>query len=86
MYTFELKKKLNKKLNKLSKKDNFSYKIIFKKILQIAENPQLCKPLKNRLKNKRRAHIGHFVLVYEINEEINRIVFLDFDHHDNIYE
>jgi len=34
----------------------------------------------------RRVHIGKsFVLVFEIVENENKVIFLDFDHHDNIY-
>ena len=86
MFTYDLDNKLIFKFKKIAKKNPMLYDIIFKKIKQIIKNPHLCKPMKNKLKNKRRAHIGHFVLVYEINEEIRRIVFLDFDHHDNIYD
>ncbi|MCK5039797.1 MAG: type II toxin-antitoxin system RelE/ParE family toxin [Candidatus Aenigmarchaeota archaeon] len=86
MFAYDLDDKLIFKFKKIAKKNHLLYDMIFKKIKQITKNPQLCKPLKNRLKNKRRAHIGHFVLVYEIDEEISRIVFLDFDHHDNIYD
>ena len=83
MYDYEIKKCIDRKLKKLVKKDKLLYIAIQKKIIQIAENPYLGKPLKNVLKNKRRAHVGHFVLIYEINE--NKIIFLDFEHHDSVY-
>ncbi len=50
------------------------------------ENPYLGKPLRNVLKNKRRVHIGPFVLIYEINEKEKEIVLLKFEHHDKVYK
>lgn len=37
---------------------------ILKKILQLAEHPQLGKPLSNLLKNKRSIHVGKYRVVY----------------------
>ncbi len=38
------------------------------------------------MKGMRRVHIGKsFVLVFEIIEKENKVIFLDLDHHDNIY-
>ncbi len=82
-YISDIEDKLISKLKKLVKKDKLLYLLVHKKIIQIAENPYLGKPLKNVLKGKRRVHIGHFVLIYELKE--NKIIFLDFKHHDNVY-
>ena len=30
-------------------------------------------------------NIGHFVLVFKFIQSENKIIFVDFDHHDNIY-
>jgi len=57
-----------------------------KKILQVAENPYLGKPLHGKLKGKRRVHIGHFVLIYDREEKERRVIFLDFTHHDEAYK
>ncbi len=39
------------------------------------------------MKGLRRVHIDKsFVLVYEIIEADNKVIFLDFDHHDKIYK
>ncbi|HTR45490.1 MAG TPA: type II toxin-antitoxin system RelE/ParE family toxin [Thermodesulfovibrionales bacterium] len=86
MYSFEIKEGLEKSLRKLAGKDKRHYQTVVKKILQIAENPTIGKPLRNVLKGKRRVHIGHFVLVYEVNEEKKMISFLDFEHHDDAYK
>lgn len=69
MYAFEIKEELEKSLQKLAKKDTQLYEAVTKKILQIAENPTIGKPLRNVLKGKKRVHIGHFVLIYEVNDK-----------------
>ncbi|MEK9209432.1 MAG: type II toxin-antitoxin system RelE/ParE family toxin [Patescibacteria group bacterium] len=70
-------------IRRLQKKNKTLYDRLNKKIIEIANNPHLGKPLRNVLKNRWRVQIGSFVLVYRINE--NEIRFLDFDHHDRIY-
>lgn len=55
-----------------------------KQTLKIVKETSLGKPLRNVLKNRRRVHIGSFVLIYEIYG--NEIRLLDFDHHDRIYK
>ena len=86
MYEYEIKDRLSKKLQKVSKKDHVLYEAIMKKILQIADNPYLSKPLHGKLKGKRRVQIGHFVLIYGIDEKEHRVIFLDFTHHDEAYK
>lgn len=86
MYKYEIKGKLDKKLQKISKTERTLYSAIVKKIEQIAENPHLGKPLRKVLKGKRRVHIGHFVLIYEINDKEHKLIFLDFAHHDEVYK
>ena len=86
MYEYEIKDRLSKKLQKVAKKDRVLYEAIMKKILQIADNPYLSKPLHGKLKGKRRVHIGHFVLIYGIDEKERRVIFLDFTHHDEAYK
>ncbi|MGB7531602.1 MAG: type II toxin-antitoxin system RelE/ParE family toxin [Halobacteriota archaeon] len=86
MYEYEIKDRLSKKLQKVSKKDRVLYESIMKKILQIADNPYLSKPLHGKLKGKRRVQIGHFVLIYGIEGKERRVIFLDFTHHDEAYK
>ena len=53
---------------------------------EILENPQHYKPLQHDMKGLRRVHIDKsFVLVFEIVENEKKVIFMDFDHHDNIY-
>jgi YafQ family addiction module toxin component len=85
-YDIEIGDKLRKKLEKLKKRDKSVYNAIIKKTLQIADNPYLSKPLHGNLKGKRRVHIGHFVLIYGIDEKERRVFFLDFTHHDEAYK
>ena len=86
MYSFEIKDELEKSLRKLAKRDNQLYEAVTKKILQIAENHVIGKPLRNVLKGKKRVHIGHFVLIFSVDDKERRVTFLEFDHHDNVYK
>ena len=86
MYSFEIKEELEKSLQKLAQKDKRHYQSVVKKILQIAGNPEMGKPLRNVLKGRRRVHVGHFVLIYEVDEKNKRVIFLDFEHHDRAYK
>ena len=87
MRKFEVSDKLKGILNKLSKKDRALYDQIIKKIGEIVHSYDIehYKNLRYDMKNSKRAHIGHFVLVFQFDENDNRILFDDFDHHDNIY-
>lgn len=86
MYTFEIKEGLEKSLRTLAKKDKQLYEAVIKKTLHIAENPTVGKPLRNVLKGKRRVHIGHFVLIYEVDDSRQKVIFLEFEHHDKAYK
>lgn len=86
MYSFEIKEGLEKSLRKLAQKDKRHYQSVVKKILQIAGNPEMGKPLRNVLKGRKRVHVGHFVLIYEVDEKNKRVIFLDFEHHDRAYK
>ena len=86
MYIFEIKEGLEKSLRKLTKKDRQLYEAVTKKILQIAENPTVGKSLRNVLKGKRRVHIGHFVLIYEVDDKEEKVTFIEFEHHDKAYK
>lgn len=79
-YTDDFKKDV-----KTIKSDFELQKRLTTKIEEIAENPYHYKPLRNVLKNKRRVHIGSFVLIFEILEEDKIVVFNTFKHHDDAY-
>jgi len=86
MYSFEIKDELEISLRKLAKKDKLLYEAVTRKILQIAKNPAIGKPLRNVLKGKKRVHIGHFVLIFSVDDKENKITFHAFEHHDNAYK
>jgi mRNA-degrading endonuclease RelE of RelBE toxin-antitoxin system len=48
------------------------------------DNPDHYPPKKYNLKGKRGAHVGSFVIVFEIKS--NDVVFLRFKHHDYAYD
>jgi len=88
MYNFDISEHLQKILSKLSKKDKYLYNQILKKIDEIihSENVEHYKNLRYNMKDTKRIHIGHFVLIFQYKKEENLILFDDFDHHDNIYK
>lgn len=81
-YAF-LSERLKKILKKLKKKDRQALNQIEEQIEKILQNPEVGKPLRYDMKHLRRVHVGSFVLVYKIIG--NEIRFLDFDHHDKVY-
>ena len=88
MRKFDIEEKLHKTLQKISKKDNKRYEIIWKKIREIvnSENVEHYKNLKFPLNNFKRVHIDKsFILIFKYDKTNNKLYFYDFDHHDKIY-
>lgn len=87
MYSYEVIPSLQKVLNKLSKKDKSLYEQVLGKIEEIINSSDVehYKNLKYSMKDKKRVHIGHFVLVFSFIKEETKIKFLDLQHHDKIY-
>ncbi len=88
MYNYEIVPDLKRILNKLSKKDKQTYEQVIKKINEVINSFEVehYKNLRYELKDKKRVHIGDFVLIFKFIKEENKIIFLDFDHHDKIYK
>jgi YafQ family addiction module toxin component len=88
MYEFEISEELITKIKKLSKKDKPLHEQLLKKINEITNSSDIehYKNLRYNLKDSKRVHIGHFVLVFQFDKPNNKINFDDFDHHDNIYK
>ena len=88
MRSYEIKPSLQKILDKLSKKDKQAYEQVLKKIEEIINSYDIdhYKNLRYDMKDSKRVHIGHFVLVFRFDKNGNIISFDDFDHHDNIYK
>ena len=65
MREFEIKLGLLKKLKKLFKKDKISYESVMNKIQEVIGSGEVehYKNLRYDMKDSKRVHIGHFVLV-----------------------
>ena len=87
MYNFKLSKELERVLDKLIKKDKELYEQVLKKIDEVINSSDIehYKNLKYDFKDRKRAHVGHFVLTFTFDKQTNLILFQDFEHHDNIY-
>lgn len=83
-YKAVISPKLDEILKKHKKKNPQIVNEVKYQIDKIVRFPEFEKPLRHDMKHQRRVHIGSFVLVYEIIGE--EICFLDFDHHDKIYQ
>lgn len=76
--------KFEKVITKLKKKNLTFFNQLVSQMEKAVRIPNIGKPLRYTLKNRRRLHVGSFVLVYEFyNGELR---FIDFDHHDKIYK
>ena len=86
MYSYELRKSVEKIFFKLAKKSPMQMLIIEDKIKEIVQNPQHYKNLRKPLNHLKRVHIDKsFVLVFSVDENKKHIVIEDYDHHDKIY-
>ena len=88
MYNYKISEKLQEIMLKLSKKDKSLYEQLLKKIEEVIYSYDVdhYKNLRYNMKNSKRVHIGHFILVFQFDKKNNEIKFDDFDHHDNIYK
>ena len=66
------------------KKDKVLLERLSKKIEEILQNPEHYPEKRYTLKGKRSAHIGSFVILFEIKS--NEVIFYKFKHHDFVYE
>ena len=87
MYSYELRKSVEKIFFKLAKKNSKQLMIIEKKIQEIRENPQHYKNLRKPLQHLKRVHIDKsFVMVFSVDENKKHIIIENYDNHDNIYK
>tara|TARA_Y100000296_G_scaffold71880_1_gene87750 strand:+ start:388 stop:657 length:270 start_codon:yes stop_codon:yes gene_type:complete len=88
MRDFEIKPELDRILKKLFKKDKNLHDRILKKIDEIINcyNVESYKNLRYNMKESKRVHIGHFVLIFSYNKNLDFISFEYFEHHDKIYK
>jgi YafQ family addiction module toxin component len=87
MHNWKISEDLLDVMRKLSKKDKSLYEQLLKKIEEIKNcyNVEHYKNLRYDMKDSKRAHIGHFVLVFQYDKATDTLNFDDFDHHDIIY-
>lgn len=88
MYNWKTSEHLREVMKKLSKKDKLLYEQLLKKIDKLINcyDIEHYKNLRYNMKDSKRVHIGHFVLVFQYDKTTNTINFDDFDHHNNIYK
>ena len=84
--TFEIVEtsRFEKILKSLKRQKSSLFRNLAKQLKKISREPYLGKPLRNILRNRRRIHVGSFVLLYEIYQ--GKVYLLDFDHHERIYK
>ncbi len=87
MYDYEIQPFLQKILKKLSKKNKILFEQVMSKIEEIlnSDDVEHYKNLRHDLSDRKRVHLGHFVLIFKFIKSSNKIIFVDFDHHDKIY-
>ncbi len=84
---YKTSKEFDRVLFKLQKKDKQLYENLLNKMNEVLNcfDIEHYKNLRYDLKEFKRVHVGHFVLVFKFDKMNNVIFFSDFDHHDNIY-
>lgn len=90
-FTFEFTDNLKKIIAKLNKKDKKLAKELYRKIREIINSDEIniehYKNLKYDYSDKKRVHVrNNFVLLFSVKKEKNHIIFLDFEHRDNVYK
>jgi len=87
MYSYELRKSVEKIFFKIIKKNTKQIIIIEKKINEIIQNPHHYKNLRKPLQHLKRVHIGKsFVIVFSIDEQNKKVIIEEYNHHDTIYK
>lgn len=88
MYDYEIAPTLKEILIKLSKKDRNLWEQTMDKIEEIinSSDAEHYKNLRYSMKNYKRVHIGHFVLIFEFDKTNNKLIFANLEHHDDVYK
>ncbi len=86
MYSYELRKSVEKIFLKLAKKNPRQLLIIEKKIEEIIQNPYHYKNLRKPLNYLKRVHVDKsFVLTFSVDKNNKKVIIEDYGHHDDIY-
>ena len=89
MREFSIEIKLQRILNKLYKKHKEAYNALMNKIDEIlnCKDIEHYKNLKKPLQYLKRVHVkSSFVLTFKYVKSENKVIFYNYDHHDNIYK
>jgi len=87
MYSFEIRDHFDKILKKIGKKNKKQLVIIHNKIAEVIQNPQHYKNLRSPLQHLKSVHIDKsFVLLFSVDDNLKKVTFEEFDHHDRIYK
>jgi YafQ family addiction module toxin component len=88
MRDFSIDIDLRKSFDRLKKRDYKTYDILMRKISEILNCADVnhYKNLRSPLQHLKRVHVnGPFVLTFKYVETEDKIIFYEFDHHDNVY-
>lgn len=90
-FDYSFSEKLKDIIRRLKKKDRNRVLLIRKKADQIINSDEFTiehyKNLQHGLSDRKRVHVDKsFVLTFSYDKPRKFVLFLDFDHHDNIYE
>jgi len=88
MRSYNTSERLDKILDKLSKKDKQLYEQVLRKIDEII-NSKSIEPYKNlryNMKDSKRVHVGPFVLVFSYDKRLDLVSFEVLKHHDDVYK
>lgn len=86
--SFSIEEKLQKAMKKLCRKDKTTYQALVNKMQEIlnCDDVNRYKNLRKPLQHLKRVHVsGSFVLTFRYEAAEDKVIFYDFDHHDNIY-
>jgi len=87
IYKKKYKRKFQKEMNKLCKRNSKLRKILRNKMEEIVASPERYKPLRYELVGERGVHImKSFVLRFVIDHRKKIVNFIAFDHHDDAYK
>ena len=89
MRKFSIEESLEKTLKKLAKKDRSTYEALMSKMQEIlnCEDVNHYKNLRKPLQHLKRVHVkGPFILTFRYIESEDKVIFYDFNHHDEIYK
>ena len=84
-FTIIVDPKVDAIFRKMWQKDSVRFDQIGKKLVELAENPEIGKPLKKPLRGFWRLHIGHYVFMYKVDRKNQKIILVDYAHDDEVY-